>query len=107
MGQDIEKVIMEAVIKALEEKVDLSLLKKADTQKIRHKLFRDLTYEVFYELLKNNKIGLYPGFGTLFVKEIKPKNKKVYDRKRGLMVEKAIRGKKVVFRPGDLIKEFL
>ena len=107
MAQDIERIIMSAVLDALAEKIATSVLKRADTKKIRHRLCHKLTNEMFYALLKNQKIGLYPGFGTVFIKEIKPKKKKVYDRKRGEMVEKMIRGKKVVFRPGDFIREFL
>jgi hypothetical protein len=66
-----------------------------------------VTDELMYKLLREKRVDLAPGFGSLVLKEIKEKDKKIFDRKTGTMVSKHIRGHKVVYKPGDVIKEFL
>ena len=73
----------------------------------RKKLWEAINRELFYKLLKEKKLNLSSGFGTIFVREIKTKEKKVFDRKKNEMVSKMIKGSKIVFRPGDTLKEFL
>lgn len=104
---DMQDILMDAIVATLSEKIDPKLLKRANTQAMRRKLFRRLTNEVFYKLLKEERLNLCPGFGTVLLKEIREKDKKVYDRKTGKMVSKHVRGRKVVYKPGDSLREFL
>ena len=39
--------------------------------------YKKVTEEIFYNLLKNKKLNLISGFGTVMVKEIGEKDKKV------------------------------
>jgi nucleoid DNA-binding protein len=86
---DIEDTIMQTVISVLSEKVDPVLLKKANTNELKKKLYKKLVYELFYKILKEKKVNLLSGFGTIRVKEIQGK-KKVYDRKSETMTTKDI-----------------
>lgn len=103
----MEDAILEAIFSVLSEKIDPEILKKADTAAIKKKLKKRLTQEMFYYLLKNEKITLDAGYGTIVVKNKGSKSKKVFDRTTGKMVEKKIDGKKIVYQAGELIKEFL
>jgi hypothetical protein len=98
---------METVLAVLGEKIDPEILKKANTKELRKKLWQSLNNELFYVLLKDKKLGLSPGFGTVFVKEIREKDKKVYDKKSQEMVTKKVKGSKIVYRPGDSIKSLI
>lgn len=104
---DIEDILFETFLAILEDKVDVDALREVCTKKKRRLLYERITAEVFYKLLKEQKLPLLPGFGSVVIKERKEKDKKVYDRKTKQMVVKHIRGKKVVYLPGDLIKEFI
>lgn len=103
----MEDAIFEAIFSVLSEKIDPDILKKADTSAIRKKLKKRLTQEMFYQLLKNGKLTLDAGFGTVAVKNKGIKAKKVFDRTTGKMVEKKVEGKKIVYLAGEIIKEFL
>jgi len=104
---DLQDIIMEAVIKALSEKIDEKQLRYAFTKEIHKKIYKNITYDVFYKLLKENKLNLSPGFGTVLVKEVREKEKKVFNKKTGSMENKKVGGRKVAYRPGDLIKQLL
>jgi len=98
---------MESVLSVLSEKIDIELLQKANTRGIRKRLLRVFTNELIYKLLVDKRVDLSPGFGSLVLKEIREKDKKVYDRVSKVMVTKHVRGSKVVYKPGDVVKEFL
>ena len=100
-------VLMDAIFEILSEKIDPALLKKAYTKEMKKKLVRRLTDEFFYKLFKEGKLTLCPGFGSIFLKNIREKDKKVFDKKTGTMVFKKIKGRKIVYKPGDVIREFL
>jgi methyltransferase-like protein len=104
---EMHDVIAEAIITILSERLEEELLRSAITKEVRKKLHRHITEEVFYKLLKEEKLNLYSGFGTVLVKKIREKEKKIYDKKTGTMVTKLVRGRKVAYRPGDLIKQLL
>jgi len=103
----VEDTILEAIFSVLSEKIDPEILRQADTKAIRKKLKKRLTQDMFYELLKNGKLTLDAGFGTVVLKDKGTKTKKVFDRTTGKMVDKNISGKKIVYQAGELIKEFL
>lgn len=102
-----QDIVMQTVLEILGEKIDPEELKKADTKELKRRLWQSLNKELFYILLREEKLGLSPGFGTLIVKSIKEKNKKIFDKKSNSMVTKRVRGKKIVYRPGDTIKSLL
>jgi hypothetical protein len=104
---DLEDALMESVLSVLSEKIDIELLQKANTRGIRKRLLRVFTNELIYKLLVDKRVDLSPGFGSLVLKEIREKDKKVYDRVSKVMVTKHVRGSKVVYKPGDVVKEFL
>jgi hypothetical protein len=103
----VEDAILEAIFSVLSEKIDPEILKKADTIAIKKKLKKRVTQEMFYQLLKNGKITLEAGFGTVVVKDKGTKTKKVFDKSTGKMVEKKVDGKKIVYQAGKIVKEFL
>jgi hypothetical protein len=45
--------------------------------------------------------------GSLRTTEIKKKTVKVFDKRRKVMVERPASTKKILYRPGDTIREFL
>jgi hypothetical protein len=102
-----EDDLMNAILEALSEKVDIELLKKANTKALKKKLLKCFTNELFYKLLSEQRVDLAPGFGSLVLKDIREKDKKVFDKKTQTMVVKHVRGKKVVYKPGDIVREFL
>jgi nucleoid DNA-binding protein len=98
---------MNAILEALSEKVDIKILQKANTKALKKKLLKCFTDELFYKLLSEQRVDLAPGFGSFVLKDIREKDKKVFDKKTQAMVIKHVRGKKVVYKPGDIIREFL
>jgi len=111
--KDLEDALMESILSVLSEKIDRKLLQKAsalrkiDARDLRKRLLRVFTNELIYKLLVDKRVDLAPGFGSLVLKEIREKDKKVYDRISKTMVIKHVRGSKVVYKPGDVVKEFL
>ena len=103
---EIEDIISDALIVVLSEKIDAEILKKAFTKPVRKVIYRKLTEEVFYNLLKEKKLNLISGFGTVLIRSFE-KDKKVFDKKTGDMLTKHIKGAKVIYKPGDLVKQFL
>ena len=103
----LEDALMDNILSALSGKVSIKLLQRANTKAIRKQLLKSFTSELFYTLLKEKRVDLAPGFGSLVLKEIKEKDKKVFDRKSHTMVTKHVRGCKVVYKPGDIVREFL
>jgi uncharacterized protein YaaW (UPF0174 family) len=103
----LEDVLINTILTTLSEKVDVKILQKANTKLLRKKLLKNFTNELFYRLLNEKRVDLAPGFGSLVVKQIREKDKKVFDRKTKAMVVKHIRGSKIVYKPGDVLKEFL
>jgi ribosomal protein S17 len=104
---EIEDSLMGAILTVLSEKVDKKVLCKANTIALKKKLYKTVSNELFYKLLKDNKLELAPGFGTFILKQIREKDKKIYNRSTGEMINRHVKGKKVVYKPGDIIKEFL
>lgn len=103
----IEDALMEAVLELLSEKIDKKHFVGLKNAKFKKKLYKVFANEVFYELLKEKKIDLAPGFGSLIIKQIKEKNKRVYDRTTGGMHIVRIKGSKIIYKPGDTVREFL
>jgi hypothetical protein len=87
-----EDIIVDVLIAALSEKIDAEVLKRAFTKPVKKVIYRKLTEEIFYNLLKEKKLSLISGFGTVLIKAIKEKEKKVFDKKSGDMVIKRIKG---------------
>lgn len=104
---DLLDTMVDSIFLTLSEKIDPSILKKVDSKKLRHKLIKNLMNEAFYYLIKNKKITLAPGFGSVVLRPIKEKNKKIFDRASKTMVVRRVKGSKVVYIPGDTLKEFL
>lgn len=104
---ELHDAIMESVLSVLSEKIDPKILKKADRKSVRKKLYQKLTNEVFYILLKEGKVNLPSGFGTVMLKGVREKEKKIYDQKEKIMITRKIGGHKVIYRPGLIVKQFL
>lgn len=103
----IEDALMDALLDLLSEKVDRKHLEGLNDVKIKKRLFKIFANEIFYELLKEKKIDLAPGFGSLVIKQIKEKDKRVYDRTTGGMRIIHVKGSKIIYKPGDTVREFL
>lgn len=103
----LEDALAEVVVSVLGERVEPKLIKKAFTRSNKKKLFRLVIKEMFYTLLKNRRLNLTPGFGSLVLKHIKERDMKVFDKTSKRMIVRRIHGKKVVYIPGETIKEFL
>jgi hypothetical protein len=110
---DNQDILVETVIETLEKEIDdPKLLKKVRrklrTKKVKKELYYKITKEIFYKLLTEKKLRLIPGFGTVSLKQILSKQKKIYNRKTEKMELTKVKGQqKVVYAPGDVIQEFL
>lgn len=98
---------MDTILDTLSEKIDPKILKRANTRKIKRKLLKRLTDEFFYKLFNEKKVNLAPGFGSVVLKKIKEKDKKIFNKKIGTMTVKHINGHKVIYKPGDSVRELL
>ena len=111
-NRDIQDILADSVIETLDGLVDPDLLdkvhKKLRTKRVKKELYHKLTKEIFYKLLIDKKLRLVPGFGTVSLKEISSKQKKIYNKKTGKMEVKQVKcQQKVTYAPGDFINEFL
>ena len=110
---ELEDALLKSVLSVLSDKIGEKALRKVgtllkkDTRDLRKQLLRAVTNELVYKLLVDKRVDLAPGFGGLVLKKIKEKDKKVFDRVSKTMVTKHVRGSKVVYTPGDIVKEFL
>lgn len=108
MGEaDLQRLVMDTVVDVLSEDIPPKLLRQINTKRTRKKLFRALTNEVFYKLLTEGKLSLYPGFGSIVLKKQKERDKKIYNRQTGKMDTKKTRVCRVVYRPGESVRDFL
>lgn len=98
---------MGAVLKVLSEKINPKVLKSATTKVMRQKLYKAVASELFYELLKTGRVDFPAGFGCMIVPKNEGKTVKVFDRKVGAMVEKVTTTRRIFYKPGDIVKEFL
>ncbi len=107
MSEEIEDIIFNTIVDVIGDKIDASTIKNINTKKVKRQLYEKITAQIFYTLLKEQRIQLLPGFGSIAIHVRKEKDKKIYDRKLKHVVVKHVKGKKIVYVPGDLIKEFL
>jgi len=103
-----QNILKEAIENVLSQKLSRGLLKRVLTNKIKKELYEKLAKEFFYLLLKEKKICLPPGFGSIVVKDLGEKKRKVYSKKEHKMVEVVTKNKyHLIFKPGTFIKQFL
>lgn len=112
-NKDIQDIIADSVVEALSQSIEdphvlNKILKKLRTKKVKKEIYYRVTKEIFYKLLTEKKLRLVPGFGTVFLKDISCKEKKIYNKKTDKMEVKQVKGQqKVVYSAGDFINEFL
>ena len=110
---DLQDIIIDSIIEALSEEVKdrrvLDLVyKKLHIKKVKKDIYYNVTKEIFYKLLKEKKLKLAPGFGSVFLKGIPNKEKKVFNKRTGEMEIKQVKGQqRIVYAAGDFINEFL
>jgi hypothetical protein len=104
---ELQDILMESVIKVLADRIDSKVLHKADSRHLRKKLFKHFTYEMFYQLLKEGEVAFAPGFGSMSLKEIKEKDKKIWNKKLQTIMIKHVKGRKIQYKAGDIVREFL
>lgn len=104
---NFEDALMDAVLETLSEKVSAKALRDVDSTGMRKKLLHKVSNEMFYTLLSEGKVNLGAGFGSLVLKSVKGKKKKVFNRKTKKMDLRHVGGSKVVYIPGTTLKEFL
>ena len=110
---DIQDIIADSIIEVLSDGIDdpkilKKISRKLHTKKVKKEILYKITKEIFYKLLTDGKLRLVPGFGTVSLKDISCKEKKIYNRKTGEMEVKKVKGlQKIVYAPGDFISEFL
>lgn len=100
-------VMIDAIKDVLRNRVDGRLLRRICSKPVAKILSKRLFEYAFYELLNNGVVKLPPGMGSLRVLNTKRRVAKVYDRKRKVMVERPASTRKIIYRPGDTIREFL
>jgi len=104
---EIGDVVMDAVREVLRERLGDKALRKIDSKPVRKRLSKRVFELVFFELLSTGVLKLPPGLGSFRTTDAKNKMVKVWDRKQKAMVERPARSKKILYRPGDTIREFL
>jgi len=110
---EVQDIIVESILDLLQEDIEDTVLlkkisRKLSTKKFKKKLYYKITKEFFYKLLTEKKLRLVPGFGTVSLKGINSKLKKIYNKKTEQMEIKQVKGQqKIVYVPGDFINEFL
>lgn len=104
---DPQDVVADTVIELLSDRIDAKLLKRALTKPVRRELYRRLAERLLYELLRDGQLQLPPGFGSVLIRKIREKDKKIFNKKAGEMQPKRVRGSKVLYRTGELVKQLL
>jgi hypothetical protein len=104
---EIGDVIMDAVRDILRERLGDKAIRRVDSKPVRKRLSKRIFELVFYELLTTGMVKLPPGMGSLRTTGVKKKIAKVYDKRRKIMVERPTSTRKILYRPGDTIREFL
>lgn len=104
---NIGDVVMDAVMDVLRDRLGDSVIRKVDSKPIRRRLSKRVFELVFYELLNTGQVKFPPGLGSLCTLDVGKKTAKVWDKRRKIMVERPVSTKKILYRPGDTIREFL
>jgi hypothetical protein len=104
---DPQDVVADAIIDTLSDRFDTKVLKRALTKPVRKELYKRLAEGLLYELLRDGGLSLPPGFGSVLIKEIREKDKKIFNKKTGKMESKRVRGSRISYRPGDLVRQLL
>jgi len=104
---EIGDVVMGAVKDVLLERLGEKAVRRVDRAPIRKRLSKRIFELLFYELLSAGQVRLPPGLGSLRTTDVKKKTVKVFDKRRKVMVERSASTKKILYRPGDTIREFL
>lgn len=104
---DPQDIVADAVIEALSDRIDAGVLKKALTKPVRKELYKRLAENLLYELLQGKKVALPPGFGSVLIREIREKNKKIFNKKTGRMQNCHIKGNRIVYNTGEIVKQLL
>ena len=104
---DPPDILAEAILESLSDRIDPSVLKRALTGPVRKELYRRLAENLLYYLLTEGKLNLPPGFGAVHLKEIREKDKKIFNKATGEMYTKRVSGRRVAYRPGQTVKQLL
>lgn len=104
---DPQDVVADAIIRTLSDRVDTKVLKRALTKPVRKELYKHLAEGLLYELLRDGKLPLPPGFGSVLIKKIREKDKKIFNKKTGEMQSKRVSGSRVAYKPGELVRQLL
>lgn len=99
--------VANAIIEALSGKVDEKVLRRALTFSTKKDLYRRLAENLLYCLIQDGKVPLPPGYGTILLKRIQEKDKKIFNRKTGEMTVRHIKGNTVKYRLGELVKQLV
>jgi len=104
---DIADLVMDAVREVTRERLGDKAARRMDSKPIRKRLSKKVFDLVFFELLSTGVVKLPPGLGSLRTTEVKKKTALVFDKRRKVMVERPASSRKILYRPGDTIREFL
>lgn len=102
-----QDILANAVIETLLDRVDVNVLKKALTKPVRKELFKKLTEDMLYHLLSEGRLHLPPGFGSVSLKQIKEKDKKIFNKKTGTVETRRVKGNRISYRAGEVVKHLL
>lgn len=101
-------VLAEVLEKELSDHIDKEVLKRVLSKtKVRKKLYKKLAEGMLYVVLREGKLNLPPGFGSIIKREIREKEKKIFNKKSNTMETRIVKGSKLVLRPGETIKQLL
>lgn len=102
-----QDIVADAVIDTLKDRINAAVLKKALTKPVRKELYKKLAEDVVYHLLSEGKLHLPPGFGSVTLKQIKEKDKKIFNKKTGTLETRRVKGNRITYRAGEVVKHLL
>ncbi len=108
MLMEPQDVLADTIIECLSDRVDAKVLKRAMTKPVRRELYKRLAEGMLYQLLQDGRLNLPAGFGSVLLKEIREKDKKIFNKRTGEMeTRRRVKGSRVVYRTGEVVKQLL
>lgn len=102
-----QDILAEAIIECLSNRIDAKVLKKAMTKPVRKELYKRISEGMLYHLLKEGRLNLPAGFGSVLIRNIREKDKKIFNKRTGEMETRRVKGSRVVYRTGEVVKQLL
>ena len=102
-----QDILADAIIDSLSDRIDAEVLKRALTKPVRRKMYKRLAESMLYHLLQSGRLNFPAGFGSVLLKEIREKDKKIFNKRTGEMETRHVKGSRVIYRTGEVVKQLL